>query len=276
MSIYNMSDFKNNCHSHLKNMGFTDEYLIISENMRGIDLTAYKEDEEYGLICKILEENMNLQSDSVESDLYVFIHALEHIGGYTTLSLLNIYLTCNGFVTNLVDKSDNIISGTINRGSKQYFIKYYCENGFSNVTPHNMIDYSDKYVKCCTNVEKIEINPGSYYFDNMDGHAFEKFCGEVLKKNGFEEIAVTKGTGDQGIDIICYKDSVKYGIQCKCYTSDIGNKAVQEVYAGKTYYQCHVGVVLTNRAFTKSAIDLAEKNGIILWDRNKLLSLTTV
>ena len=59
-------------------MGFTDEYLIISENMRGIDLTAYKEDEEYGLICKILEENMNLQSDSVESDLYVFIHALEH------------------------------------------------------------------------------------------------------------------------------------------------------------------------------------------------------
>lgn len=109
--------------------------------------------------------------------------------------------------------------------------------------------------------------------DNMDGHQFEQFCANLLAKNGFSYIDVTKGSGDQGIDIIAYKDGVKYGIQCKCYAADIGNKAVQEAFAGKTYYKCHIGVVLTNRYFTRSAKDLAEVNGIILWDRAKLFEL---
>ena len=110
-------------------------------------------------------------------------------------------------------------------------------------------------------------------FDTMEGHEFEYFCANLLRKNGYENVDVTQGSGDQGIDIIAYRDGIKYGIQCKCYSSDIGNKAVQEVFAGKSFYECHVGVVLTNQHFTKSAIELAQKNGIILWDRTKLLEL---
>lgn len=110
-------------------------------------------------------------------------------------------------------------------------------------------------------------------FDSMTGLEFEGFCAEILEKNGYDNVSVTRGSGDQGVDIIAYRDGVKYGFQCKCYTADIGNKAVQEIYAGKTYYQCHVGIVLTNRHFTPAAIDLAKKNGIVLWDRSKLLEL---
>lgn len=109
--------------------------------------------------------------------------------------------------------------------------------------------------------------------DSMEGHDFEKFCARILSRNGFEKVDVTRGSGDQGIDIIAYKDGIRYGIQCKCHSSDIGNKAVQEAFAGKTYYKCHVAIVLTNRYFTRSAMDLAETNGIILWDRTKLLEL---
>ncbi len=109
--------------------------------------------------------------------------------------------------------------------------------------------------------------------DSMEGHDFEKFCAKILSQNGFEKVDVTRGSGDQGIDIVAYKDGIRYGIQCKCYSSDIGNKAVQEAFAGKTYYKCHVAIVLTNRYFTHSAMDLAETNGIILWDRTKLLEL---
>lgn len=119
----------------------------------------------------------------------------------------------------------------------------------------------------------ISIENEAIPFDTMEGHDFEQFCADVLAKNGFERIKVTQGSGDQGVDIIAYKDDVKYGIQCKCYSSDIGNRAVQEVFAGKSYYQCHVGVVLTNRYFTKSAIELANRNGIILWNRDKLLKM---
>lgn len=116
-------------------------------------------------------------------------------------------------------------------------------------------------------------NESTIDFDRMTGLEFEEFCAEILEKNGYEDVIVTKGSGDQGVDIVAYRDGVKYGFQCKCYSSDIGNKAVQEIYAGKAYYQCHVGIVLTNRQFTPAAIDLAKKNGIVLWDRSKLLEL---
>lgn len=107
----------------------------------------------------------------------------------------------------------------------------------------------------------------------MEGHDFEFFCAELLKKNGFLDVEVTKGSGDQGIDIIAFKEGIKYGIQCKCYSSDIGNKAVQEAFSGKTFYHCHVASVLTNRYFTASAKELAESNGILLWDRDYLNNL---
>ena len=76
---------------------------------------------------------------------------------------------------------------------------------------------------------------GQKDFDMMEGHEFEYFCAELLTNNGYEDVNVTQGSGDQGIDIIAYKDGIKYGIQCKCYTADIGNKAVQDVFAGKAF-----------------------------------------
>ena len=123
-------------------------------------------------------------------------------------------------------------------------------------------------------VEKhVSSKQKNHNFDNMDGHEFESFCATLLKQNGFKSVSVTKGSGDQGIDILATKDGIKYGIQCKCYSSEVGNKAVQEAFSGKTFYNQHVGVVLTNNYFTPSAKELADKNGIILWDRKRLLKM---
>lgn len=106
--------------------------------------------------------------------------------------------------------------------------------------------------------------------DHMDGHRFEKYCATVLQKNGFVNVSVTPGSGDQGVDVIAEKEGVRYAVQCKCYSSALGNTPVQEVCAGKSMYNCHVGVVMTNNYFTAGAKQLAEKNGILLWDRDKL------
>ncbi len=110
-------------------------------------------------------------------------------------------------------------------------------------------------------------------FDALDGHQFEEFCAAVLRKNGYTDVTVTKESGDQGIDIIAIKNGLKYAIQCKCYKSNIGNKAVQEAYTGARFYDCPVGVVLTNRDFTKAARTLANKNGVLLWNRDYLQKL---
>lgn len=114
------------------------------------------------------------------------------------------------------------------------------------------------------------LEPQLPVYDIMEGHDFEYYCADLLKNNGFYNVSVTQGSGDQGIDVLAEKGGVKYGIQCKCYSKDIGNKAVQEAFAGKTFYHCHVAAVLTNRFFTKSAQELAAVNQVLLWDRNQL------
>lgn len=110
-------------------------------------------------------------------------------------------------------------------------------------------------------------------FDYMEGHDFEEYCAVLLKNIGYQNVEVTKGSNDNGIDILATLGGVKYGIQCKCYSSDIGVKAIQEAYAGAKYYNCHVPVVLTNQYFTRQAQELADRTNVLLWDRSHLIVL---
>ena len=117
------------------------------------------------------------------------------------------------------------------------------------------------------------------HYDAMSGHDFEEYCANLLKGNGFVDIEVTSGSGDFGVDILAAKDGVTYAIQCKRQSSNVGVKAVQEIFSGKEFYKRHIGVVFTNQHFTQSAKEKAERTGILLWDRGKLddmiLSMTS-
>lgn len=110
-------------------------------------------------------------------------------------------------------------------------------------------------------------------YDIMNGYEFERFCANVIKHNGFSDVSVTQGSGDHGIDILAEKDGITYAIQCKCYSSNIGNAAVQQAHTGKSIYRKDIAVVLTNRYFTAQAKEEAEALGVKLWDRDKLNSM---
>lgn len=109
--------------------------------------------------------------------------------------------------------------------------------------------------------------------DEMEGHDFEVYCSRLLRMRGFDEVEVTKGSGDFGVDILAQKEGVTYAIQCKRYEGLVGVKAVQEAYAGRDYYDRMVGAVLTNQYFTKPAIEAAGKLKILLWDREYLTAM---
>ena len=109
--------------------------------------------------------------------------------------------------------------------------------------------------------------------DDMEGHEFEYFCAQLLEDNGFQDVEVTRGSGDYGVDILAEKDGVTYAVQCKCYNAPIGIKAVQEVYAGRDYYDRMVGAVMTNQYFTAAAVEAAGKLKILLWDRGYVESM---
>lgn len=105
--------------------------------------------------------------------------------------------------------------------------------------------------------------------DMFSGIEFEKFIAHLFKKMGYS-VTMTKTTGDQGIDLIVKKNGHSIGVQTKCYSSSVSNKAIQEVAAGIKYYNLQKGLVVTNNYFTQSAIELANSNDVIIWDREIL------
>ena len=109
--------------------------------------------------------------------------------------------------------------------------------------------------------------------DDIDGIDFEELTCDILVANGFETAENTQASMDFGVDVLACKDGITYAIQCKRYHSAVGIEAVQQVYAGRAYYECHVAVVLTNQYFTSNAHKLADKIGVALWDRDMLAQL---
>lgn len=53
-------------------------------------------------------------------------------------------------------------------------------------------------------------------------------------------------------------------MQCKLYSSNVGNKAVQEVIAAKGLYSTDYACVFSNAGYTASAKELAESQKVLL------------
>lgn len=106
--------------------------------------------------------------------------------------------------------------------------------------------------------------------DLMSGTEFEKYIKQLLESMGYK-CQLTKTTGDQGIDIIAEKDKTKIAIQTKCYSAKVGNHAIMEAVAGMKHYTATKCMVITNNYFTKSAIELAKSNNVVLWNRDTLV-----
>jgi restriction system protein len=109
--------------------------------------------------------------------------------------------------------------------------------------------------------------------DLMTGEKFEHYFANLLRKSNYKKVKVTQYQGDQGIDVLAQKENRKIGYQCKRYKKNVGNKAVQEAHAGKSYYNLAEVYVVTNRYFTKSAKELAHKTGVQLIDRDGLYKM---
>lgn len=108
-------------------------------------------------------------------------------------------------------------------------------------------------------------------FDSLEGLMFEKYCAALLYANGYKDVRVTQGSGDHGIDVLATYRGKKYAIQCKRYKNTVGNRAVQEAYAGKGIYKADIAVVMTNNYFTKQAQEEASALNVLLWDRGQIL-----
>ncbi len=105
--------------------------------------------------------------------------------------------------------------------------------------------------------------------DTLTGEEYERYCASLLNKHGWDANPTT-ATGDQGIDIIGKINGITAVFQCKRYSQPVGNAAVQEVIAGKTFAQAQYAAVVSNSTFTKSARQLADTANVYLLHHSEL------
>jgi len=101
---------------------------------------------------------------------------------------------------------------------------------------------------------------------------YEHFIVNILNSSGWIARATTS-TGDQGIDVIAEADNIKIVIQCKLYSSNVGNSAVQEIIAGKVFEKADYAAVVSNANYTRSARQLASSSGVFLMHHDELTGL---
>lgn len=101
------------------------------------------------------------------------------------------------------------------------------------------------------------------------GIDFEHWCADRIAEQGWA-VTVSKASGDQGVDVLATKSDFTVAIQCKRYSSAVGNKAVQEVFAGMRHYRANAAMVIATSGFTKSAIELSENTGVIILDAENI------
>jgi restriction system protein len=112
-----------------------------------------------------------------------------------------------------------------------------------------------------------------FAFEGVDGPvAFERWCAKALERNGWTA-TVTKASGDQGADVLARKGRSSIILQCKLYSSPVGNKAVQEAFAAQRHYGTSKSAVVTNADFTKSARELAASTKVLLLHHSELSRL---
>lgn len=157
---------------------------------------------------------------------------------------------------------------------------YQCiRDWIRNNNPSWFYEQNDETIKC-DEWEELQVHPIAslpvlQQIDDMDGWQFERLVADMLHRLGYVDVTVTSGSNDQGADVIATKDDLKYAIQCKRYSSILNNKPIQEICAGRAFYNCDIGVVLTNNYFNENAKAVAKSAGILLWDRDKLIELLT-
>ena len=124
--------------------------------------------------------------------------------------------------------------------------------------------------KSCLNLIKNNYRKKDKNFNK--GIKFENHCMEILKDNGWS-VKETPNTGDQGVDLIASIDNLRICIQCKYHKKAIGNKAVQEISAGKVYWKGTHAILVSKSGFTKSAQKLAQANNVRLMNVSELKDL---
>ena len=104
---------------------------------------------------------------------------------------------------------------------------------------------------------------------SMSGAQFEDFTADLFRALG-HQVVVLGGAGDQGVDVIVNRRGGRVALQCKNHKRPVGNRPVQEVFAGARHHRCVEACVVAPAGYTSGAIALARSTGVSLYDADTI------
>jgi len=110
------------------------------------------------------------------------------------------------------------------------------------------------------------------FWKRLDGLEFEHELARALREANYVA-TVTRGSGDDGVDIWAEKDGETIAIQCKRYEGAVGPAVVRELYGVLMHLEAARGIVATTGYFTGGAISFVEDKPIELWTLDEILHL---
>ena len=156
----------------------------------------------------------------------------------------------------------NVIHPELVRAGRRSWIPYFSEPLFGATLEQKLAAYE------VDRPEDAEIT-GSI----ASGTDYEHLCAALLRKAGWST-QMTRGSGDQGADVIAKCGDRRLVVQCKFYSKPVGNKAIQEVVAARQFVGADVAIVASNQTFTGSARRLAAANGVLLLHHDQLATIS--
>lgn len=162
------------------------------------------------------------------------------------------YLTAKGLTVKTIDEND-----------VKHFFRHHdkdCSNDTSlNNNEINTIDVEETWEDKLISVLK-----------DMDPFAFERLSQRLLKEAGFENVEVTKKSGDGGID---GKGTLKIGglvsfnvyFQSKRYKDTVSSSVVRD-FRGSIMGRADKGIIITTGVFSNDAKNEARRDGALMID----------
>lgn len=111
----------------------------------------------------------------------------------------------------------------------------------------------------------------------VEWKTFEKLCAELIRIAGYLPIITPSGK-DKGVDIYVYHEKcakTPIGIaQCKAWNkTKVGVNSIREFFGAMNSIGCKNGLYFTTNDFTGDAVDFAKKNGIKIYNGEKIFKI---
>lgn len=123
--------------------------------------------------------------------------------------------------------------------------------------------------------KKIKINNKvdiDRQINKLNDREFEFWSGDLLKIMGYKNIKVTKGVGDGGKDVICWRNNEKYYCEVKHFNikHKVGRPYLNKLVGSGIGDNVKNYIFITSSYFTEESKEYAKKVNMILIDRSDI------